>query len=109
MSPEAIQWIGSLGPFAVTVLIAWWLINRSDRMVDKKDENIKQIIGDLKTAIDVITTRHEAAFKQMADSQEKRDKAYESLADKKIIAILELGSKVEALQNEVRSLKAERS
>lgn len=109
MPPEMIEWVRSLGPFGITILVSWWLIQRYDKAIERKEETVKDAIKEFKSVITEITTRHEDAFKKMAESQEKRDAAYESLADKKIIAILELGAKVESLQTAFRDFKAEQA
>lgn len=109
MPPEVVEWIRSLGPFGITILVAWWLINKYDKAMDKKDVSLEKAITEFRAALTAVTVEHKEAFKQMAESQEKRDAAYESLADKKIIAILELGAKVESLQSAFRDFKAEQS
>lgn len=107
MPPELAEWVRALGPFAVTIAVAYWLMSKHEKAIEKKDASLERAIGEFRGALDVITTKHEEAFKKMAESQEKRDAAYESLADKKIIAILELGAKVETLQTAFREFKAE--
>lgn len=109
MPPEILEWIRSLGPFGVTILVAWWLIDKHDKAVEKKDALIEKAIGEFRAALTTVTAEHKEAFKKMAESQEKRDAAYESLADKKIIAILELGAKFESLQTAFREFKSEHS
>lgn len=109
MPPELLEVVKTLGPFSITIIVAWWLMGRHDKQIEKKDAALKEAITEFKTALATVTSEHKEAFKQMAASQEKRDAAYESLADKKIIAILELGAKVETLQTAFRDFKQEMS
>lgn len=107
MPPELYEAIKTLGPFSITIIVAWWLMMRHEKQIEKKDAALEKLTGNFQTALEKVTAEHKQAFLQMSASQEKRDAAYESLADKKIIAILELGAKVETLQTAFRDFKTE--